>query len=1309
MSAGGDAIVAGRDLHVHLAAGERGDLLAAAGLPDDLESPYKGLDSFRVKDAGLFFGRDREALEILGRVSGDGLLIVSGVSGAGKSSLLRAGVVPRFDGPHLVLTPTATPLDELANALAELTGAVDLSVGDILRREPGRFAHLARQAATVAARRPDTAATSPAGPLLVVVDQFEETFTRCRDEDQRRAFIATLHAAATAPLGPQRLPAALVALVVRADFETRCGLYPELADAVQHRYLLLPMSEAQLRLAIAEPAERVGSSVAPALTNLLVGHVQQRTRDISSAGLRVGAAAGPEVLPLLSYALDQAWRERAGITLTLADYERAGGIEQSIAKSAEAAFASLTAEQQSAAQRIFIRLTVTGSDGTVSTTRVTRTAVAAGIRDDDATVVLEAFSGPKARLITLGEEGVEISHAALLTAWSRLAEWLNGDLDDRVRYGRLTADARTWEENRQAASYLYPAGRLAEVEESAKRWADAPERYPLDAAAGSFLQAARRAVRWARRRRRTVIATLSALTLAFGVAAGAAWHYALNADGQHAIGLSRQLAAESLSLDATDPIGARQLAAAAWRESPTAQAGSALTTLVTEQERNGELPAVGAERRGTANDYSADVAVVAFSPDGRLLASANDYGYIRVWNLATGALVTAPWQAQLPTPHGGGAGSSWDLEFSPDDKLLASVDPSGTVRLWTVATGHPVWSLPEGGGVESDASAVVFSPNGTRLAVWAGNDVLVWNRSTGAVTRPSLAALAQAPADISVVGAGGGVDLMYSPQGHLLAAIQDGLHVRVWDTVTGLTVGKAITITGSAADAISTTFDPAGKLFAAFDVLGDDVQLWSVATGRYTRLPFLDHSSPGGLEFSYNGALLVETDVGGDIRIWDTATGRARLLRGVGGDARVLEVSPDGRLIARADSDDNIRLLDAGSGELVRGAATFTDKDRFYHAAVATDDGFVAADSGDVAVWDSRTYAPSGETLAASIAKTDDMGIALSPDQGSLATIGTDKDPYARLWNVTTGKLVEKLPLPKAERGSSLPGFALYLSQLPLAFSADGHLLVFGTSNASVYLWDTKSNKIIGMQLSAQPPPPLSPANKITDLQPFATAVRLSTDNQLLQTANAHGYLQTFEAATGKPAGAPKPIVPSPDLAGATSFSPDGKLLAGLHGGKVWVWNAATGKTEAGPLTADQQHAAITRVAFSPDGKLLAGISSDGYVRLWDTATDAPLGVSLPVATAMPAPIPDAPAIASVAFSPDGNLLVASYQGDLGTWQVAPLTDPYRTLCAEVGAPTSELWSSYASGEPQPDTCAGVSVTSVDTFPRLPLVSPASP
>src|SRR5215469_5115019 len=241
-------------------------------------SPYRGLAAFGEQDAAFFFGREAAAGQVLDRMSrhleGTGLLVVSGVSGAGKSSLLRAGVLPRIreDGlaaapgaarwPYLVFTPTHAPLDELALRVAVVAGTDASAVRRGLDTSPEGFALTVRQAAL--ARQPEPARDSdgpaperdqPSPPrrLLLVVDQFEELFTQCADEGQRQAFIAALHAAATARPGPDQAPAALAVLGVRADFEARCADYPQLAEAVQDRYLVTAMTGRQLRMAITEP------------------------------------------------------------------------------------------------------------------------------------------------------------------------------------------------------------------------------------------------------------------------------------------------------------------------------------------------------------------------------------------------------------------------------------------------------------------------------------------------------------------------------------------------------------------------------------------------------------------------------------------------------------------------------------------------------------------------------------------------------------------------------------------------------------------------------------------------------------------------------------------------------------------------------------------------------------------------------------------------------------------------------------------------------------------------------------------------
>src|SRR5215471_6052095 len=576
-------------------------------------SPYRGLGVFEEQDAGWFFGREAATAQVLERMSrllaGVGLLVVSGASGAGKSSLLRAGVLPRIreDGlaaapgaaswPCVAFTPTRAPLDELALRVAVLAGADAAAVRRGLAADPAWFALTARQAAL--ARSPGQPAhpngsaerdQPPQRRLLLVVDQFEELFTQCPDEGQRRAFITALHAAATAGHGPDQPPAALVVLGVRADFEARCAIYPQLASAVQDRYLVTPMTERQLRMAITEPAKKAGSTVDGDLTGLLLAEVRNGQPGTFGAG----------VLPLLSHSLDQSWRSRTGQALTLADYERTGGIDGAVAATAQRAYDALTPAQQAAARQVFLRLTATSSDGVDTAGRASRAELTDGkspAETQDVEAVLEAFAAE--RLLTLAAGTVEISHEALLTAWPLLRDsWLADTHADRIVRSRLHTTAAEWERHSRDRSYLYAGTLLASAAGTAARAGADPARYPpLSPAERDFLAASNHAHRRTVRRRQAVIAGLLALTLTALTATGIAAHNAASAarnaasaQRQHAIALSRQLAAESLNIDATEPVTARQLAVAAWAVFPTGQAASTITTLLAEQQQQGMLP-----------------------------------------------------------------------------------------------------------------------------------------------------------------------------------------------------------------------------------------------------------------------------------------------------------------------------------------------------------------------------------------------------------------------------------------------------------------------------------------------------------------------------------------------------------------------------------------------------------------------------------------------------------------------------------------------------------------------------------------------
>src|SRR5579863_117010 len=401
--------------------------------------PYLGLVPFEERDAQLFYGRDELTDQLVRRLGerprGAGILLVAGESGSGKSSLLRAGLMPRLTvgalgpgserWPRRVIRPTASPMRELAMHLAEMAGADPVSVYRSLSAAPDEAPMLAEQAArTAAGRGADPGPGGPAGAeagvpprLVLVVDQFEELFIAGEDSEidplERKAFITALHAAATIPAGPGKLAPALVVAAVRADYLGRLIAYPPLKAALDAGpFTVGPMSEAELRLAVTGPAAEAGLVVEPAVVEAVIAEL--------SAG---GGGLGSGVLPLMSQAMAASWEHREGSELTLRAYRRAGGVADAVNRSAQAAYDALTSRQKDVARLLFTQLTIITADGQLARRRCGRTELYSPAVEmaADVDAVIDVFSAR--RLLILGTDSVEISHDVLLQSWKQLRDW----------------------------------------------------------------------------------------------------------------------------------------------------------------------------------------------------------------------------------------------------------------------------------------------------------------------------------------------------------------------------------------------------------------------------------------------------------------------------------------------------------------------------------------------------------------------------------------------------------------------------------------------------------------------------------------------------------------------------------------------------------------------------------------------------------------------------------------------------------------------------------------------------------------------
>jgi WD40 repeat protein len=1106
------------------------------------QAPYLGLATYREEHASLFFGREALTRDLLRRLAAKRFLAVFGPSGSGKSSLLRAGLLAAVnhgdmpagtDWTTILIAPGEQPAATLARQLESLGGtAWDASRDDLLT-EPAVLRRVIEQ----------TLADQPSGTgLLLVVDQFEELFTVCRDAQQRDCFVQALLAAAAADGARIR-----VVLGVRADFYAQCASWPELVTALRDAQVLVgPVDRDQLRDIIVKPAERTGMSVEGAL--------------VATALAETGTEPG--ALALVSHALLETWRNSPPSRLTLTAYQEAGGVPHAVAATAERVYAGCSPAQRAALRRIFLRLVALG-DGTPDTRRrVAPDHLAAG--DDSATAPGLIDKLAKSRLVTTDDGSVQLAHEALITFWPRLAGWLAEDREGLRVQRRLSGAAAEWARLERDPAALYRGTPLAVAGAWARQDAGLTgltplEREFLDASitAENATQAA--AARAARRLRRLVAALVVLLVAVSAAGWAAAWQRenALSAEGG---AISGQLAAQSASLTAANPDAAALAALAAWSAKPTVAARSALLSTACCTSPQTSLPG-----------ESADVTSVALSPGGGLLAAGGTDKTVSVWDTASGR---QRFVLRGPT------GPIEALAFSPSGDMLAAGSADGTITVWNPA--RP--TLPRVlRGSTSPIEDIAFSPHGTLLAsASADGRIRLRNPATGAtegeLRKPGKPVRA----------------IAFSPNGSTLATAGDDDTVTLWNIAAPAHSPIARTLTGATTAITDLAYSPGGTTIAGEETDGD-VLIWNLNPSG-TMIP-LRHAADEsrGLAFSRDGTVLITVSSYNDVEFWNTRTGRLAATENqrISGQTEALAYDPGSGLLALGGPAGNIQLWEAAVPPFASSAAPVTGLAIIPHPTMIAS----VSSNGALSLWNRDGTLSTTTSLA-----SDPAGIAASPDGKQLAVIGDDGTVTLRAipglapvqtWSTDSpGAAVGFSPdgrmLAAATRatitvlniGSTKPRMVQSSTGghfKAVAFSPDSGTVAAVTSEGAVTIWSTRTGRPVAVA---------DPGTGPLD------AIAFSPSGQILATGGNDGSITLWNAANLRPSA----VLDAGASVRVLAFSPDGRILAsGQKKHTIILWNTANWS-----LAATLHGAAnVNALAFPPDGSTLISGDNSNHIITW--------------------------------------------------------------------------------------------------------------
>ncbi|WP_036487476.1 caspase family protein [Myxosarcina sp. GI1] len=1113
---------------------------------DESNNPYRGLESFEESNSNLFFGRQILSEKLYQFCLERSLTVVLGASGTGKSSLVKAGLIPHIrslkDRQWAILTPIR-PGEFPFQALDDIL--VQIGIGD--DEANGKEGSPTALTGKIWDYLQQWMQSNPQQKLLVVIDQIEELFTLCCNSQERLQFLSLLSKAIAT------YPQLHLVLTLRSDFESQVRdteLEPYWSDA---RFVVPAMTREELREAIEKPAsERVMYFDPPSLVERLIDEVIQM----------------PGAMPLLSFALSELYlkylqKVREGTrdkrAITEADYQELGGVARSLTKRADAEYQALVKQvpiYHKTIRQVMLRMLAIDA-GNIARRRVfLRELKYPQAKQPLVDKVIDRFLN--ARLLvsgsdTTGEKYIEPAHDALIRGWQRLLVWQQQEQENLVLQRRLTRAAFEWQQQ-QKFSFLWHGdprlNLLKQVLKSNNNWFNQLETEFVRRSIGQ--------------KRRNVIGRWSFVTGAFMTVLV---FYQLSILLEKA-GLVRNLLAnkpvDALTV-AVETMGHNRLLPLPINR----QVQSSLLDAVQEIREQQQL--IGHENK---------VNVVAYSPDGsRILTGSSDRS-LRLWN-SHGEPVGQPLQGHTE--------SVTAAAFSPDGEFVASGSEDRTIRLWD-RSGNSIGSPFV--GYKNTVTAIAFNPvppsSGDIIAGSSDDGTIrLWDRSGKPIGKP-------------FIGHEAGITaIAFSPDGNLIASASKDRTVRVWD----LQGNQVISPWRKHQDLVNAVaFSPDGKLIASG---GDDeqIRLWDLQ-GNLVTEPFIGHVGIiWSLAFSQDGETIISASSDRTIRFWDLQGNEVELpLRGHLGLINSVAVTPDLSQVVSSSSDNTVRLWSVKDNSVskvieghkghVKSVAVSSDGESIVSAgqdstvrlwdrsgilrdifnghqkvvntvAISQDNKTIVSGSSDrtIRFWDSR-----GNSIGEPLFGHEDSVTSVAIDN-DLVISGSD-DRTIRLWD-RSGSLI-----------STLTGHEAGVTSI--AISPDGSKLVSASRDRTIRLWDLNQKQ------------QLETWSELYDSE--IMTVNFSPDGNKIISGSRDGTMRLINLSNDSIS---KSFIGHEGIVNSAIFSPDGKrIISGSRDRTIRIWNTK-GDLVTSPFRGHEGY--VDSVAVNPDNNKIVSGSWDGTIRIWDT------------------------------------------------------------------------------------------------------------